>query len=212
MTKSSFRQAGFTLIELLVVIGIIAMLATVLLVTVGSAQQAATEFNCQANLRNIGASIQAYKVRHQGNLPPGGGRKLLWSVWRELEHSDNNRRMFFCPEVLPAFAADWLAEPAEEWWKEEEDLPREQMTYAAIKAKFKADMHKASQAVIADANDGRMNHQSGTTVVLYGDLSTKMLVKTDLQDQGIWPKDDPDFVLTVGEGSPHKDLEKLTID
>ncbi|HMQ22977.1 MAG TPA: hypothetical protein PKE00_10845, partial [Planctomycetota bacterium] len=101
---------------------------------------------------------------------------------------------------------------AADFWKQEEDLPREAMSYAARAPKHKRGMDKASEAIIADANDGVMNHKTGNTVVLYGDGSVKLLLKTDLEDAGIWPTDDPDFVLTTGEGSVHKDLSKLTID
>ena len=209
------RHSGFTLLELLVVIAIISMLATVLLTQIGTASQAAQEFECQANLRNISAGLQNYKLAKKGKFPRGSGRKFLWQIWRQLEPSDKNRNMFFCPEVLKT-AGDEMddllkVEPAE-FWRHPEDIPRESMSYAARAAKYRRGMNKAGEALVADANDGYMNHKTGNTNVLYADFTVKTLLKTELVEAGIWPDDDPDFVLTTGESSPHKDLKKLSID
>lgn len=52
--------AGFTLIELLVVIAIVAILAAMLLPTVGMVQDAARSARCQSNLRQIAMAFDAY--------------------------------------------------------------------------------------------------------------------------------------------------------
>lgn len=212
------RSAGFTLIELLVVIGIIGALATVLLTQIGSAGQASTEFNCASNLRNIGGFLQKYKVDHEGRYPGGGGRKFLWNIWNSLEKSDKERRAFFCPEVASTLDDEddeigWNG-PAQEFWRAWDDIPTDLMSYAARAKKYRRSMLKATEALVADANQGEMNHKSGNTIVMYGDMNVKKLLKTDLiaSDENIWPDDDPDFVLSVGEDSPHKDLKKLTVE
>lgn len=210
------RQAGFTLIELLVVIGIIGILATVLLTQIGTAQQSATEFECASNLKNIAGGIQSYKLDHQNDYPKGGGRKFLHSVWRGLEKSDQNRRMFFCPEVRAVMDGDdpdfdLKGDPAE-FWKQYDDIPSDYMSYAARASKYRKGMNRASEALVADANLGGSNHKTGNMNVLYGDYSVKKILKVDLEDSGDWPMDDPDFYLVVGEGATHKDLKKLTVE
>lgn len=54
------RDRGFTLIELLVVISIIAVLISILLPALSGAVQAARKVKCQASMRSIGSTAQAY--------------------------------------------------------------------------------------------------------------------------------------------------------
>jgi prepilin-type N-terminal cleavage/methylation domain-containing protein/prepilin-type processing-associated H-X9-DG protein len=62
-------EPGFTLIELLVVIAIIAILAAMLLPTLGHAKDSARSVQCRSQLRQIGLSTMMYADDHGGALP-----------------------------------------------------------------------------------------------------------------------------------------------
>ena len=63
------HSVGFTLIELLVVVLIIAILATLTLVVVGSVREQARRTACMNNLRQLGLSIFALADDKEGQLP-----------------------------------------------------------------------------------------------------------------------------------------------
>ncbi|HOY57508.1 MAG TPA: type II secretion system protein [Verrucomicrobiota bacterium] len=63
------HTAAFTLIELLVVIAIIGVLASLLLPTLGKAQEAGRLTACLGNLRQIGIALQLYTQDNNNRLP-----------------------------------------------------------------------------------------------------------------------------------------------
>jgi prepilin-type N-terminal cleavage/methylation domain-containing protein len=69
--KHHFRRPGFTLVELLVVIGIIAVLISILLPTLGRARESAKRTQCLSNLRQIAVFMNMYANQYKGVVPIG---------------------------------------------------------------------------------------------------------------------------------------------
>lgn len=63
------RQEGFTLIELLVVVAIIAVLASMLLSSIGTVRSAARVAQCTSNLRQVGVAALSYSSDWEGAIP-----------------------------------------------------------------------------------------------------------------------------------------------
>ncbi len=73
MNRFSSTKQGFTLIEILLVIGIIAVLATVVVVSLDPATrfQNARDARRLADIQSILSAVQQYIVDHKGQLPSG---------------------------------------------------------------------------------------------------------------------------------------------
>lgn len=74
MTKRTKKiSSGFTLIELLLVIGIIAVLATVVIVALDPAKRFADARNARrlSDIQSILTAVRQYVIDNNGTLPPG---------------------------------------------------------------------------------------------------------------------------------------------
>ena len=63
------RTKGFTLVELLVVVAIIAVLASLLLPSLGRARELARQSTCMANLKSTSSAIETYKADNKSRTP-----------------------------------------------------------------------------------------------------------------------------------------------
>lgn len=63
-------ESGFTLVELMVTLLILAILVTIVVLTMSYSRSRAQESACKANLRTIYDAITVYESLHEGNSPP----------------------------------------------------------------------------------------------------------------------------------------------
>ena len=70
--RRNVRRKAFTLVELLVVIGIIAVLLSILLPTLGKIRRQANTLQCSSNMRQIATTLIMYINDNKGKFPPAG--------------------------------------------------------------------------------------------------------------------------------------------
>jgi prepilin-type N-terminal cleavage/methylation domain-containing protein len=103
--NSPCHRIAFTLVELLVVIAIIAILAALLLSTLGSAKSKAHRIACVNNQKQIGLALNLWAGDHGDRYPPvvdaaeGGSQKALetWLHFLTLTNELTTPKVLHCP-------------------------------------------------------------------------------------------------------------------
>ena len=106
MRKIAAKKA-FTLVELLVVIGIIAVLISVLLPTLGQAKRAAARTTCASNLRQLGVLWHMYANEYKGAFPDHNEGYGTWELITDDQKNIfkdklkmTNGKVFYCPAAF----------------------------------------------------------------------------------------------------------------
>jgi len=99
-------QTGFTLIEILVVIGIIAILATIVLIAINPARQFAQANNTQrtSNVNAILNAVGQYIADNKGTIPPGGIIAVPTVIKSGVGNADICSALV--PQYLPSLPVD----------------------------------------------------------------------------------------------------------
>lgn len=213
MSHRPQRRLGFTLIELLAVILIIGILIAFLTPMVNDSIRTARVTACSANLTNVYSGLQMYYIKYN-EMPKHGGVKFFAAlIAREaLENTKANNEKLTCPGVdknaLPNLVdVDWS-----EWYKDLEKVDGDSSAYAGRDLKnhpLRQWPPPGTEPLIADDNEGGMNHGTSTNV-LYGNGTVIKYELVELREKGTLGPDDQ--VLTVGPESPVEDLTKFTLD
>ena len=205
-------RGGFTLIELLAVILIISILAYFLLPQIPAALNRAKVTACKRNLASIYEALLIYNDKYK-DMPTVSGARFVASpitskVW---ENTKQNADRLTCPAVLTSSLSSLAGRKADEWFADEDTIDGQSTSYAGrdmANKPLRKFPGSGKEPIIADDNDGGMNHDSETNV-LYADGSVQTLQLKTLENEGVLAKDEE---LLVGADSQLEELQKLSLD
>lgn len=206
-------RAGFTLIELLAVIMIIGILMVFLVPKIPEAIDNARVTACKKNMQEVYQGLMMFKTKFD-RAPKESGAKffaelIASGVW---EDTANSAKRLTCPAVEIAALPGIADRPPEQWYKNLDQVDGTCSAYAGRDCKghpIKSFPPSGKEALMADDNEGGMNHRSAT-VVLYGDASVQTIELYDLKQAGLITEEEE--VLVVGPDSPRQDLQALSQD
>lgn len=110
MNNEFSSRRGLTLIELLTVLAVVAILAAILIPTVGRVRMMGNRAASASNLRQWGTAIGLYQADHRGHLPVEGGGsgksgsldRADYAWWSDVGAAFNEKAWF---NVLPPYAS-----------------------------------------------------------------------------------------------------------
>ena len=205
-------RGGFTLIELLAVILIISILAYFLLPQIPAALNRAKVTACKRNLSAIYEALLMYNDKYK-DMPTESGARFVASpitskVW---ENTKQNADRLTCPAVNVSSLASLAGHKADEWFADAELIDGQSTSYAGrdmANKPLRKFPGSGKEPLIADDNDGGMNHDTETNV-LYADGAVVSLDLVTLEKEGVLAKDE---ALLVGANSQVEELQKLSLD
>ncbi len=207
--------AGFTLIELLTVIAILSILMVILVPRVIEAQDAAKVTACQKNLQEIYSGLTLLDSRPGGDtkITDEAGVRYFLKIWKyeQWERVENSARKLICPGVKPSTLAGLKGREYEQWFDDWDALDGSYSSYAGrdIKNYPLRNWKTGTEPLVADDNDGGMNHRLVTNVLM-GDGSVKQFDLVFLKQDGVVEKEAT--FLPVGSDSPVEILRKFSLD
>ena len=207
-------RAGFTLIELMAVILILGLLAVALLPMVTDAIDTAEVSSCAKNQSNIYQGMIIYKQKFK-RAPNKSGVAFFGELISigAMQNTKTNVGRLSCPAIDKGMLGPMtMGLPETEWYTDLEQVDGSWSAYAGRDCRefpLRKFPGKGSEPLVADDNDGGMNH-STTTNVLYADGSVQTYELELVRSEGlIGPEEE---VLLVGPDSPIEDLRKLTLN
>lgn len=100
-------QAAFTLIELLAVVAIIGVLATLVVVSMGSVRASARNAGCLSTLRQYGVAFNLYAAENRDVFPQGSSATPKWysavAPFMGALDSASQSKAGTCPELFARF-------------------------------------------------------------------------------------------------------------
>ncbi len=201
------RPDGFTLIEVLVVIGILSMLMTVLLRSLGSSAASADK-----KLDRISMVKQYHDLllahRDGKRLPPEGGHEFVYYPWvsKTVPRSPTQLEAMFHQGSHSPVLRELIDGDTRTFGKTYDEVDSEHTDYAGRAAEHytRRMFGDHTEPLIATDNEHGNAYRDGSVLVLYGDGRVREFTP---EDAGA--ADDPDYVIEVGPDSAIADLRKL---